>query len=490
VNRALATDTRNLKALNLKTYALRRAGRLQEARSLADRIAAFDLLDQQSRNEQWVLAVAAGDDAQAAEILADLRRLMRDDVQSYLELGTDYMAVGGEQDAIEVLSRLEQKGEAYPMLYYLMGYCGHRLGQEDKARAEYARASQMPSTYCFPSRAEEMEALRDALRSNPDDARACYYLGNLLYETQPAKAIEAWEKSRAIDDSFYIVHRNLGVAYEENQKDIPKAVASMEKAMACDSDNPRLLYELDVLYEKNKVPPEKRYALLRAHHAAAARRSESLLREAMVTVQVGRYDDALQILLNNYFPQWEGARDMQDTYLNAYVLRGMQRFDRRDFHRALQDYQSALAYPMERFGRSRIAQLEYLIGTACEALGDTAKAREQYQKTADTTIGDRDQEYAYYRGLALEKLNRAAEARQTFEAMLAAARRDSSGDFFRQFEGGRSGDSQMADRHYTAGLAFLGMDDTAQAKSELEQALALDPGHVWARWYLAGLDRN
>jgi tetratricopeptide (TPR) repeat protein len=369
------------------------------------------------------------------------------------------------------------------MIYYLMGYCWHQLGKDDNAGRYYQRANQMPFTYCFPSRAEEMDALRHAIQLNPQDARACYYLGNLLYESQPEHAIAAWEKSRSIDGSFYIVHRNLGVAYQEVQNDIPKAVASMEKALACNNNDPRLLFELDVLYEKNKVAPEKRYALLRANHATVARRSETLLREAMATVQVGKYDDALDILLNNYFPQWEGGREMQDAYLNAYVLRGLQWFDKGQYQKALQDYQSALAYPMERFGRSRIAQLQYLIGTAYEALGDVNQAKAQYQKTLDSNVDNRDREYTFYHGLALKKLNRTDEARKTFEDLLAAARGDSGRDFFRQFEGSRSRDLQMADKHYMAGLAQLGLNDAAQAKAEFEQALALDPGHVWAKRY-------
>jgi tetratricopeptide (TPR) repeat protein len=484
VNRALSTGADNLKALNLRTFALRKAGRLQEAREQAERTSEMDLLDHQCRNERYILALASGQTEQAASTLQDLKRLMRDDVQAYLELATDYMAWGGNQEAIEVLARLEEKGETYPMVYYMMGYCWHLLGKDDQAGHYYQRAGQMPSTYCFPSRAEEMDALRHARELNPNDARACYYLGNLLYESQPDHAIEAWEKSRAIDASFYIVHRNLAVAYEAVQHDLPKAVASMEKAMACDATDPRLLYELDVLYEQNKVPPEKRYALLQANHATVVRRSETLLREAIAAVQVGKYDAALDILLNNYFPQWEGGREMQDAYLNAFGLRGLQRFNQGDYQKALQDYQTALAYPMERFGRSRIVQFQYLVGVTYEAMGDAQQARAQYQKTLDTNLDERDGEYAYYRGLALKKLNRADEARKTFDDMLAAARKDNGDDFFRQFEAGRSRDMQMAGNHYVAGLALLGLGNAAQAKAEFEQALALHPGHVWAKQYL------
>ena len=38
--------------------------------------------------------------------------------------------------------------------------------------------------------------LQHAMKQNPKDAKAPYYLGNLLFDHQPKKAIDAWERSR------------------------------------------------------------------------------------------------------------------------------------------------------------------------------------------------------------------------------------------------------------------------------------------------------
>ena len=140
------------------------------------------------------------------------------------------------------------------------------------------------------------------MKSNPKDARAPYYLGNLLYEHQPENAIKEWEKSRKLDESFYIVHRNLGLAYEEIQHDIAKSLVSYEKAVACNSHDARLLFEIDELFEKNKVPTEKKYELLKENKETASLRTETLLRLATRSVEAGKYDEALDILLNNEFP--------------------------------------------------------------------------------------------------------------------------------------------------------------------------------------------
>ena len=188
----------------------------------------------------------------------------------------------------------------------------------------------MPHTYCFPFRAESIDVLRNAMKVNSADARAPYYLGNLLYEQQPENAVIEWEKSRALDSDFYIVHRNLGIAYEEVQNDISKAIISMEKAAQCNSTDPRLLYELDVLYEKNKVAPQKRYAFLRNNFESVKKRSEALLRAAMTSVQVGKYNEALEILGSDgfvadqlrvrAFPFADSIKEFIDSHEQIFVI--------------------------------------------------------------------------------------------------------------------------------------------------------------------------
>jgi tetratricopeptide (TPR) repeat protein len=358
----------------------------------------------------------------------------------------------------------------------------------DSAKEYYQLASKMPDTYCFPFRAESIDVLRHASQLNPADARAPYYLGNLLYEHQPENAIVEWEKSRSLDDKFYIVHRNLGLAYKEAQNDVPKALASLEKAVACYSDDPRLLFEIDELYEANKVSLEKRYALLKQNHKTAKRRSETLLREAICAVGVGKYDEALDILLNNHFPQFEGGSEMQNTYLDAYVLRGMKRFESRQYSEALEDLKSALDYPLERFGRTRTAQLYYLTGTVHEALGNASEAKANYQKALDVAIERKRDEYVYYHGLALRKLGAKSKAKQVFAELLAETKKDSGSDFFRQFEGGQTEDMRLARNHYLAGLAYKGMGKDKKAKAEFTTALKLDPGYVWSKVHLDSLN--
>jgi tetratricopeptide (TPR) repeat protein len=489
IDRAITTNTNNGPALNLRAVILRKRSQFEDAITQARAVLKNDILNHQARNELILALKESGQEKSAAEELAALSEIMRDDVQSYLELATQYGNAGFYKEAIDALTRLEVKGETFPMLYYYLGYYWFKTGDSDKALSYHRVASQMPHTYCFPFRWESIDVLRHAMTMNSDDARAPYYLGNLLYEHQPEKAIQEWEKSRETDDSFYIVHRNLALAYEEIQHDISKAMKSMENAVACNSDDPRLLFEMDELYEKNKESSQKKYELLKNNSATAKRRTESMLRLATRSVEVGNYDEALDILLNNEFPQFEGGREMQDAYLNAFTLRGLNHLNNAEYNLALKDFETALAYPVGRFGRSRWAQFYYLIGTVHEKLGDTEKAYESYQDCikVDVNEGGRDQEFLFYRGLALQKTGKEKAANNLFGELLKSAESQTANTFFRQFEGGQSEDSQRAVNLYLAGLAHEGLGNNVKAKKAFSEALLYDPSLVWSKYHLSSL---
>ena len=56
-----------------------------------------------------------------------------------------------------------------------------------------------------------------AIAANPADSRAPYYLGNLLFDHQPDRAIALWEKSAALGADFPVVYRNLAMVYARQQ---------------------------------------------------------------------------------------------------------------------------------------------------------------------------------------------------------------------------------------------------------------------------------
>jgi len=437
-------------------------------------------------NELIAINNAKGNKAKADADLKNLSRWMRDDIQAYLEFASEYMAAGAYKKAIEVLSRMEAKGNTYPLLYYYLGYLNEIQGAKDNALAYYKKAETMPSDYCFPFRSEETVILNHAMAMNPNGAKAPYYLGNLHYEDQPQKAMELWEKSVKLDPSFYIAYRNLALAYNEIEKDYAKALESMMKAAEMNNDNTRLLVEVDGLYELNKVSPKDKYEFLMKNYATATKRSETLLRLITRTIEYGKYDEALNVLASNNLSETEGSRGIQNAYLNSYTLRALALIDKKDFNAAMKDIDAALAFPIGLYGRGRLAQLNYLAGLVHESQGDGVKARESYEKTlqGEQLTGD-DREFNYYKGLALIKTNKPEEAKALFQSMLGD-NADNSG--YTQFEGRRSGVTQQVTLHYMTGLGYMGLGDKAKASAEFKKALELNPGHIWSQTYLNSLE--
>ena len=359
----------------------------------------------------------------------------------------------------------------------------------------------MPPDYCFPYQLESVDALKAALQLNPRDARAAYYLGNLLYDVQPENAMIAWQESIKNDPSFAIAHRNLGLALARVKNDLPGGIARLERAVQCDPKEPRFYAELDTLYERASVPHQKRLASLEKNHETVRTRDDSLLREIGLKVMVGQYDQAIGLLENRHFHLWEGGDDelsnVHELNVDAHLLRGQESFRARKYQEALKDFEAALDYP-DRFemGRpyrgGREPQIYYLIGTAYEALGNAAQAKESYRKSLEMKLGrgDSRQPLLYFQGLSCRRLGQAAKAAQIFDDLIRNGQqrlRGQSADFFAKFGGARSESAEKAQAHYLTGLGYLGKGLTVQARQELEAAHRLDINHLGVQTQLAAL---
>jgi tetratricopeptide (TPR) repeat protein len=497
---SLSTNTLNTRALNVKAMILRKLGRFKEAKQIASDILAVDPLDFFAMNELCLAEPGARSKNRAKKVLVDLTNKMRGEAESYLELAVDYGNCGLWDEAIEVLLRTV-KGKmdfvsTYPMIYYYLGYFYRQKGNPSDASKYFSLAKKMPTDYCFPFRLESIEVLNTAVEHNPSDARAYYYLGNLLYDLQPDEAIKLWEKSRTIDDSFAIVHRNLGWAYYRTENDIPKAVACYEKAVSCNKEDSRLYVELDSLYEVGNVQLQKRLALLEKNHNTVVKRNDSFLREIMVLVLVGRYDKAIDFLANNHFHVREGGGEIHDVFVDAHLLRGLSCLKNRQFDKALSDFLKASEYPENlSVGRpendSRAPQVAYYTGTAYEALGDREKASEFYKKAADQKVPSRWSEARFYQGLCFSKVGQKDEAEKILDELIDNAKeelsKEAAVDVFAKFGRQQTEEARKASAHYALGLGYLGKGLRDEAKAEFEAAVKLNVSHTWAEAQLAEL---
>src|SRR5260370_35517102 len=108
-----------------------------------------------------------------------------------------------------------------------------------------------------------MVILQNVLHAVPNDAKGCYYLGNLLYDKKRYEdAIQNWERSCQLDPDFSIAWRNLGIAYCNVQHDPEKAAACYRHAFAANPSDSRILYEMHQLDKRRGMPPAHRLPAL------------------------------------------------------------------------------------------------------------------------------------------------------------------------------------------------------------------------------------
>jgi tetratricopeptide (TPR) repeat protein len=357
----------------------------------------------------------------------------------------------------------------------------------------------VPPDYVFPFQNEAIDVLRAAMKANPHDARAPYYLGNLLYDWQPEEATKLWEASAAIDPSFAIVHRNLATAYahQKPQGDLNRAIAEMEKATAAERKYPLHFTELAELYEQAGIPLEQRLPFFDRNATVVAQRDDAQNRFIALKIATGAYDEAIRMMTGRQFAVAEGANlNVTEQWTDAHIFLARRDIEARRYRDALGDLQGAVTIPSNlplgaagEGAGMRDAEVAYWTGVAYGGLGDHQKAAEAWQRAAGSPqagTGRRRRHMMsgngaqpYYQGLALQKLGQADEAKTLFAGLVASGQAA-----LHELPAPRT---RLADAHYLTGLGYLGLDDRAQARAELTQAVEISPDLAGARVALAAM---
>ena len=495
LNNSLSVNRSHLKARNLKSAILRQMGRSKEALDLVRDTIALDPLDLWSRNELVAFSTAPhasdSDDALFRSLLLE--------THICLDIAFDYADAGLWREAIDLLQRhlavFSKQQEPYPMVLYSLGYFYDKSGERDKAREYCKQAAQASADYCFPARIEEMLVLQSAIRTNPSDSKAPYYLGNLLYDKwQREEAIRLWECSCQIDPRFSIPWRNLGIAWFNVRKNPGRALECYEKAFRSEPSDARLLYELDQLCKRIGTPPERRLSRLEEHRDLVDQRDDLVVELVTLSNQMRKTAQALKILSSRRFHPWEGGEGLvSGQYVAAHLLMGRELLEAREPSEALAHFQAARVYPKNLGEGKHLLTLEthldYFAGLALDSLGHAQEAQRWWEKAVQAQTGFRDM--AYYRALSLRSLDRESEAVSLLKELLDFASRQLDAvvriDYFAtSLPNFLLFDDDLQKRNRTEclflrGLAKLGLRRIEESTADFREALTLDVNHMWAR---------
>jgi tetratricopeptide (TPR) repeat protein len=510
VNLSLESGSLNPRVLNLKAAILRHVVEPQEAFETLDRVLTnADPLDVRSMAERWLTSRTASD----ARILVGT---LVAHPATALETAAEYQSAGLWEDGLDVLSRLvddaPDRAHLSPLIYYDLAYFADKLGQHRKAAEHRATARSLASDYVFPFQAEAIEVLEAAMKADPHDSRAPYYLGNLLFDWQPEEAVRLWERAAELEPSLAMVHRNLAIAWSHRSRgnDLKRAISELEKAVSMPGSTPLHFFELDELYQAAGRPPAERLSMLEQHQVKVEQRAEVLSREIALLVVAGRCDDAIRLMTGRRFEVWEGGSlSVADDWVTAHIQRGHQHLAAGRFKEALADYEAARLVPDnlpsdEGGGSTREAEIDCEVGLTEEARGERESARKAWRKAADGgSTADRQgrrgglsnrSEDRYFKAVALRHLGRDGEAQSIFHALVASAG-TAARSTFSQIDSSASVTAQEAHRerlalvHYIAGLGHLGLGERDKARQELSECLKISPHHLGAKTALESLGR-
>jgi tetratricopeptide (TPR) repeat protein len=497
LNRALRLNADNLRARNLKVLVLRELGDVGQTASLLQATQRLDRLD-------WWARHLAGEEVQC-------------DLQTCLDVAHDYARAGYYGQAIGLLRArslvceaaaggglnstpaIQSRG-ALPLVHYTLGWLEQKRGDSQAALEHFKRAVELSPDYCFPARLEEIAILEAAQSANPKDARAPYYLANLLYDRRRhEEAIRLWERSAALDAQFSIVWRNLGIGYFNIRQQPAKARAAYERAFRANPADARLLYERDQLWKRLGVEPARRLRALEKHSGLVQERDDLSVELCALHNQTGQPEKALKIVRARKFQPWEGGEGGPlGQHVRSYLALGRQALARGDAAKAREYFEAALATP-ENLGEAvhllaNQSDIHYWLGCALDDLGEAPAARHHWLAGANFK-GDFQEmkvrvcsEMTYYSALAWKKLGQPGKARKLLRELLAYGRQlqqsEAKIDYFATslptvllFE------DDLRFRQETSALflqaqALLGLGRTAPAKRLLRTVLTRDPSHA------------
>ena len=525
LDRSLRLDTDNLRARDLKVMVLRKLERYEEADALLKETLTLDRLDWWARYLENPLNPVAADGLQRVEERdgETARNSKSTDLQTKLDIAHDLARAGLYADAIGLLKATliededpfsrgvgaasendlpDQSWGARPMAFYMLGWLCDKSGDKDSALEFYQQAAMELPDYCFPSRLEEIWILQSAMRANPADARAPYYLGNLLYDRRRHKeAIELWERAASLDPTFSIVWRNLGIGYFNILQKPAKARAAYDKAFRANPADARLLFERDQLWKRLGERPARRLAELKKYPQLAVQRDDLSVELCALYNQTGQPDEALEIVTRRKFQPWEGGEGQAlGQHVRTHLALGRKALAGKDFEQARKYFERALEAPENLSEAVHIlanyTDIYYWLGVAWEGLENKARAREQW-KIAAAFKGDFQEmsvqtfsEKTFYSALALVKLGRKAEATKLLNSLLSHAKKlakvEAKIDYFATslptmllFE------DDLQFRQETTALfleaqARLGLGQGTHAKRLLQEVLRRDLNHPFA----------
>lgn len=493
INCSLNVGMNDTKAQTLKGYILRKLGKKNEAEKALTSVEKVDPLD------YWSLSEKSQLNGEKANFLskADQQRgtgMVR--IQELLEIATEYTNIGAWQEAADLMNVALSIGKPYndsPLVYYYAAYALSKLGNTDEAHQMWYAAAKLSTDFSFPFRIEEIDIFKEALDKDNGDARAAYYLGDLYYFLgQKDLGMKYWELSRDKGADFAEVYRNLGFGYDRLGR-MNDAITEYEKALTMNSQDPRYLRELDIIYEKVGRPAIERLVKLENNLPVVLKHDEDVMRLLTLYNETENYDKAIAIEKKRHFHVWEGGGEIHNIFADSHMLKGMSLLKQKKYTEAINEFVAADEYPSNlEVGRPANSTCNakglYFSGKAWEAMGNRKKSAECFHKASSTIVHENAlTENAVFKAIALKETGRLTEADKLLAELNSRLESVIEGrskiDVYSKFGEDGSNKDQIAQAYYLQGLIQKLLGNNTPANSYLKKAIEFK-STVWTQLFL------
>ncbi|HEX6822672.1 MAG TPA: DUF5107 domain-containing protein [Candidatus Sulfotelmatobacter sp.] len=398
---------------------------------------------------------------------------LANDTQRVLNIASEYMRLGMYSQALQVLTRDyppasgdesepgQLSASKHPLVAYYAAYCQKQL----HGSADFGRAAKLPTDYVFPSRAEDLEVLSTALKSNPSDASAHYLIGTLYFSKGLAdQALAEWQQARQLNPQIPVLHASLGRALLHIKDKPQEALDVFQQGLRTDGHNLELYRGIDQTLSILQKPAQERVAALQRYpdlyHMPTPLTYELILNLA----EAGEFDKAEAMFQNRFFQREEGGTNVRQVWLEVELQRALSLVRHAHCSEAVNIAehigQPVPGLPFTHDGLQPFlnsARFNYLLGTTYKACNSPQKAQSHFKQAAQTSNLNEE----IWSWKASQELPNAdhSSARQKLEAALDRVRNDPASD------------SATGRWLYHAGMLHLELGNTQQANKEFRDAL-------------------
>ena len=402
----------------------------------------------------------------------DLHHLAND-TQRVLNVASEYMRLGMYTQAFEVLTRdypTESEDESepgqlppskHPLVAYYAAYCQQKL----HGSATFDKAAKLSTEYVFPSRAEDLEVLSAALKSNPQDASAHYLIGTLYFSKGLAdQALAEWQQTRQLNAQIPVLHASLGRALLHVKEKPAEALDVFQEGLRTDGRNLELYRGIDQTLSILQKPAAERVAALQRYpdldHMPTPLTYELILNLA----EAGDFDKAEAMFHNRFFQREEGGTNVRQVWLEVDLQKALS-LARHAHCPAAVNIADHIAQPVPDWPFTHdglqpflaSARFNYLLGSTYKACNLSQKAQSHFTEAAQSSNLN-EAIWSWKASQELPNTDRSV-ARQKLEAALNRVRNDPASD------------SATGRWLYQAGMLDRELGNTQQANKEFRDAL-------------------